>query len=638
MAKQRPASASEARVEEALRRASQLHRAGDVAGASAMYEAVLRERPAHADACRLASLAARQLGAVERAVELAQRGVSAAPRAPMQHAALAEALADAGRPRDAIAALQAALRLAPDAVPMMAMLGRLLLEEGELVEAERWLEEALRRQPAFPPALFYLATVAVRRDAPARAAGLLERAIATGVATASAYTNLGSALLRQGEIERGVEAHRRAVAIDPDDQVAWSNLLFALLASDRASPGEVFEEHVRRGLALARSVGGHASAPPASAPDLTGRALRVGYVSPDLREHPVALFLEPVLRHHDPSRVHVTCYSDAEAPDQVTERLRPLAQVFRDVAGLDDDALAAQIAEDRIDVLVDLAVNSGGNRQALFARRAARVQISWLGYAATTGLPTMDFRLTDATVDPPGTTEKLHTERLLRLPEVLWCYEPPAEAAAIERAARPAGAPPRLVSASRLAKISERTVESWCELLRALPDATLVVQTHALAEPAARDAFARRFSRRGVDPARLELRPGTSMREYLELLSACDLALDTFPFSGGTTACNALWMGCPVVTLAEVAPWSRVTASVLGAVGLSSLVARTPGEYVELAASLARDRERLGELHRTLRGRLAASPLTDAPRFTRALEDALLRACAPRPARRGGAR
>jgi predicted O-linked N-acetylglucosamine transferase (SPINDLY family) len=605
-------------VDAALQRAAELHRRGDLAGALPLYEAVLRDHPAHAEGCRLMSLALRAAGQAEAARGLAQRAIDAAPRSPLAHAALGEALAALGRDDEAVAALRASLALGQD-VGVMAFLGNLLLERHELEEAERWLDEALKRQPRHAPALFYLATLAAQTSRPVYAQQLLERFLQTGHQPAVAFNNLGKVLQDQGLVDRAIEAYRHAVSLDPNAHDAYGNLLHALLLSDRYEPKQVFEEHVRRGLWLFSQV----SATPRARTAADDRPLRVGYLSPDFREHPVARFVEPLLRHHDAARVHVTCYHDSAIDDAVTRRLRSLPSAWRDVSSMNDEALVRTIVEDGIDILVDLAVNSGGNRQAVFARRAAPLQISYLGYAATTGLPTMDYRLTDATVDPPGQTEKLHTERLLRLPDVIWCYQPPAEAPDIVLDSREGGdAPIRFGSPSRLAKICDRAIDAWCEILRAVPGSRLRLQAGALGEATVRDAWAQRFATREIDPSRLELCAATPTREYLASFNEVDVALDTFPFCGGTTSCNALWMGCPVITLAETPPWSRVSASVLGALGLSRFVARTVDEYVAKAVALANAPAERAELRRTLRVRFAESPLTDAPRFARAVEAA----------------
>jgi predicted O-linked N-acetylglucosamine transferase (SPINDLY family) len=596
----------------ALQRASELQRIGDLPAAIAAYEAILIKHPKHPEAHRLLAVAALASGDAKRAVHHAQRAVRIAPDVAITHQTLGEALAEAGDGKSASLELQTSLRIGPKSPSVMAYLGSLLTQLGDFVGAERWLDEALRLQSDLPAALFHKSALARETHKIALAAAFMERFLATGASPSVAWSNLGTLRLDLGDPARAVAAYRRAIELDPEARAAQSDLLHALLFVDGLAPESVFAEHVAIG---ERMVAAGRPAPARRidrSPGTGARPLRIGYVSPDLRQHPVALFFEPILRHHDRARVHVTCYSDASKTDETTLRLRALSDAWCDSSELDDAALIARVADDRIDVLVDLAVHSGYNRQRVFASRAAPLQASWLGYAATTGLRAMDLRL----------TESLHTERLARLPKILWSYAPPTAAPSITEKSSNSSANVRFLSLSRLAKINDRVLDAWCEILRAVPGSTVTLQAAPFAEATTRDTWLARFRAREIDPTRVELRASAPMREYLRAMSDGDVALDTFPFCGGTTTCNALWMGCPVVTLAESVPWSRVSASVLTSIGLASHVAHSVPEYVAKSIALAHDVEGRAELRRTLRDRMTSSPLMDAVSVARAVEDA----------------
>ena len=350
--------------------------------------------------------------------------------------------------------------------------------------------------------------------------------------------------------------------------------------------------------------------------------LRVGYVSADLRDHSVARFVEPIFASFDREAFDVVAYASVARADRVTEHLRSLVTEWRDVRGLSDADLAERIRQDGIDILVDLGGHSADGRLGAFARRPAPVQVTYLGYPNTTGLAAVDYRLTDARADPPGDADALCVEKLVRLPECAWCYAPGDGAE---------DAPPPFEAAGQitfgafndLSKVRPDVMALWAEILREVPGARLLIKAKSLQDPALAREVRAFFGRRGIDEARIEARGWTRDRaQHLALHAKVDVGLDTSPYHGTTTTCDALWMGVPVITLAGETHVSRVGVSLLAAVGLSDLVARSPEEYVALAVRLAGDRARLGELRRTLRGRVVGSRLGGARAFARALEEA----------------
>ena len=327
-----------------------------------------------------------------------------------------------------------------------------------------------------------------------------------------------------------------------------------------------------------------------------------------------------MLARHDRKRFEVFCYPCNTFADPVTARLKDLAEHWVECGRMDDEALAAQIRDDRIDVLVDLAGPTSGGRPGVFARRPARAQVEWLGYPAPSGLASIDARLSDARADPPGGEG---AERVLRLPASYFCYAPPREAPApsplpcLKKGALTFG------SFNTLAKLSDECVALWAGVLARVPQSRLLLKARALAEPAARDETAARFARHGVAPERLVLRPWSAIAEHFAAYRELDVALDTFPFNGGTTTCHALWMGVPVVSLAGKRLASRMGLSILTAAGSPEWCAEDPGRFGEIAASLAADTASLAGIRAGMRGQLQASALMDASAFTAALETSL---------------
>jgi predicted O-linked N-acetylglucosamine transferase (SPINDLY family) len=380
-------------------------------------------------------------------------------------------------------------------------------------------------------------------------------------------------------------------------------------------PGQLFQEHLEWGRHCPHSAMLHKRPS-----DNEGRPLRIGYLSPDFCSHPVAFFIEPLLARHDRSSFEVFCYSDVAHPDGITTHFRRLVPAWRDIRHLSDDELARRIHADRIDILVDVAGHTANNRLRVFACKPAPLQVTWLGYPNTTGLAAMDYRLTDAWADPPGETEHWHSETLIRLQGGFLCYRP-LEGVSVT-------APPCLTtrhvtfgSFNNLAKVTPEVIAVWSRLLRRVPTARLLLKTKPLRDKDTQEAVYEQFARYGVDRGRVDLIGWVEkMGDHMGLYGRVDIALDTFPYNGTTTTCEALWMGVPVVTLAGGTHAGRVGVSLLSRIGLSEFIAGTPDEYIELAVQLANDRERLDRLRNHLRGQVAASSLCDAESFARNVE------------------
>jgi protein O-GlcNAc transferase len=434
--------------------------------------------------------------------------------------------------------------------------------------------------------------------------------------------NLGLNQLWRGYIDAAIEELRAACGLNPSYLQAQSSHIVALHNSDRISPEEID--------AAIREWGGRFSlenpASPRSAvsPDTDdSERLRVGYISGDFRTHSVAHFFEPILSARDRGRFAYILYSNSQLQDAVTQRLRTYADAWRDIWQLTDDALVELIRADGIDILVDLSGHTASNRLAVFARRAAPLQISYLGYPASTGLATMDYRITDAVTDPPVPADAWHTERLLRMPDAQWCFRP------FGTLASPGPLPAREAgfvtfgSFNNLTKASDTLLACWVQILVELPTSHLRLTRVRSAKRAAE--LSALFERSGVAPERVEYVPYANDPPYGEQFKGVDIALDNYPYNGVTTTCETLYFGVPVVSLYGRNGVSRSGLSLLGALGLGELAASAPERYVEIAVALASDLSRLEQLRASLRARFEKSPLRDEKRFAAKFED-LLRA------------
>lgn len=428
---------------------------------------------------------------------------------------------------------------------------------------------------------------------------------------------LANALAGVWRVEESLEHFTQAVQLPPHYPEILSNYLLWQHLAARPQPQALSALHRRYGAAMSASVTPRYEARHRGTPD-PERRLRIGYVSRNFLRHSVAFFIEPVIAQHDRRRYEVYCYYTHQVIDETTQRIERLADVWRHVEGDDDDALAAKINDDAIDILVDLGGHTKLNRLGVFARKPAPVQMTWIGYPDTTGLAAIDYRITDAIADPGPEADALHTERLLRLDAPFLAYQPPLDSPAVTPRE---GEAVTFGSFNMLAKLNDPTVALWARILDAVPDSRLVLKSSALKHVETATRVRERFGAQGIAPGRIELRDWAADRgEHLAAYGALDIALDTHPYNGTTTTCEALWMGVPVVTLAGEMHMSRVGATLLSSVGLAELVAQSAGDYVAIAVALAHDVARRRALRAGLRQRLAGSPLLDHARFTAGLE------------------
>jgi len=631
-----------------------LHGLGEVAAAAAAFREAVRLNPRYPEALNNLGDLLREEGRLESAVECLEAALCLRPHYPEALNNLGVACLQSGRHSRAIAAFTALLTHRPDDYTTRRNLAVACQEAGDLPAALHHYSQALAidasdpevhlKQGATAHALGDLDhalscyqralctepnsagahnnIAAVLRDRGDLSGALehLGHAMALAPDLAEAHANLGRTLLAQGRHREAEDAYRRASELDPADATLHSNYLAALPYGGAHEPDEILALH-RQWATRHADVPPVAHVPPVVDPD---RPLRVGYVSPDFRRHAVATFLEPIVAAHDRTRVEAICYSNVRVRDEVTARFAELAVGWREISHLDDDAAAALVRDDRIDVLVELTGHVARNRLRLFARRPAPVQVTYLGYYTTTGLDTIDYRLTDAWVDPPG-AEAHYTEAPFRLPDGWLCFQPPADAPAVNDLPCKATGHVTFGSFNNLAKVTPEVIRRWSAVLTGVPRSRMVMKDIALRDAATRNRVRARFASHGVAEERLELIGWTKTRaDHLALYRGIDLCLDTFPYAGGTTTCEALWMGVPVVTIAGDRYVSRFGVSILSQVGLHELIAGSGEEFVTTAILLASDPERLTELRREGRSRMAASSLCQPERFTRSLEDAYL--------------
>jgi predicted O-linked N-acetylglucosamine transferase (SPINDLY family) len=516
------------------------------------------------------------------AVPLLERAVRLRPSSVEAHFTLAGALSSLGLLDEAVVHYEQVLALRPGLVEAMSNLGNILAHAGRVEDAERRYREALGLRPAFAPAA----------------------------------NNLGRLLFRQGRVPEAIACFKTAFTSDRSFVDAQSNYIYWLNFDPSYTPRELFEAHLEWARAhaepLPRAAALHAN------DRSPGRRLRVGYVSPNFKDHAAAYFFESTLACHDAREVEITCYSDVAQEDDTTARIRALSSRWRPCAGLTDPQLVELVLRDAIDILVDLSGHTEGNRLLAFARKPAPVQVTWNGYANTTGMSAMDYRITDGFADPPGLTEALHTEKLIRMPDVYMVFTAPVGSPEVNELPAALSGHVTFGSFNAVTKITPVVVKLWSRILSALPSARLLVA--ALPAANVHERIRALFAAEGIEASRLDLRGRVPRHEFLALHHETDIALDPFPFTGTTTTCHSLWMGVPVVTLAGETHAARVGASFLTNAGLPELVAGSADQYVEIALALARDTQRLAALRGTLRRRMLDSPLMDARTFTGHLE------------------
>jgi protein O-GlcNAc transferase len=624
------ASASPA-DDESAREARARRDVGDWPAAIAHYRRAIVRQPQNAVLFAELGGCCRQVNDVRGAIEAFEQAIALDPDHLAAYRGAADtALAQAARPG---VPTKAAADFRKFAAAHLVALAQRQSRRGATVDAEATLREAVALDPKNPTAYAVLGEFLQARGRSSEGEKALRRAVALDPRLASAHIALGNALQSLGRHREMEAAYRRALEIDPTlrhvrDSIDWLPLL-QLLYDSTATPAQILAKHREWGNRLieeTRKSHGAAAAAPFANKREPERRLRVAYLSPDFRYHAVSFFFEPLLAHHDRSVIDVYCYAEIEHPDFVTAALQERGGLWRRTFGLDDTALRAQLRADRIDIAIDLAGHTGHSRLDAFAIKPAPVTATWLGYPATTGLSTIDWRITDARADPPG-QEQFHTEKLLRLPETFLCYR-------FYGSVEPGVTPPPALARGTITfgsfnnplKVSPPALAAWARILAAVPGSRLVMKAQRFVDPAPRAAFIARFAAQGIAAERIELRaPQPGLLDHLTSYGEIDIALDPFPYNGTTTTCEALFMGVPMVSLIGDHHAARVGFDLLSQVGIAEFAAPDVEHYVATVVALAGDVARLSRLRQELRPRMGVSSLCDAPRFARAFEAGLRR-------------
>ncbi|MDZ4735737.1 MAG: tetratricopeptide repeat protein [Rhodospirillaceae bacterium] len=599
-------------------------RLGESDAAISAYLAVLARWPDQRDALNNLAGLLKERGDEDAAIEHYEHAVALDPQSPEPAVNLASLYFKRHRRDEALRLLRKSMEHAVGRSELLLRIGNDLRALNDTDAAMACFRCVLDSDPGNVKAHTKLGIMLLNRDRLSAAREHLEFVLAIDGDKQEVLWSLAEIEQKLRHPTEATNLSMRSIEVASDRLEPRSNYLFSLNYSDNLSADEIAARHrdlVADWFALQpapRLLGARSR---------TDRRLRIGYVSPDFRQHSCAYFFEPLLAAHDRDSVEIWCYSDVVRPDQATDRIRLNTEHWCEIAELDDESVAGLISDrDKVDVLIDLAGHTANGRLSLFARRAAPVQMSWLGYPNTTALPTMDYRLTDAIADPPG-SELLMTERPIRIEGGFLAYRPAPGMPAIAEGPASRGAPPRFGCFNNAFKLTASTFALWATLLDRVPESRLVLRASSLRDPESLAALRRDLAAAGIDAERVEFPAyAPTMVEGLAGYADIDVALDPTPYNGTTTSCEALWMGVPVVTLAGDRHAARVGASLLHHAGLPELIADTPSRYVEIAAGLATDPARLAGLRATLRPQLASSPLGDARRLAAAFEREFARA------------
>jgi protein O-GlcNAc transferase len=677
---------AELSIKQALDLALSHHRAGQLGQAEPIYRQILSAQPNNAPALGMLGTLCHQSGRTDEALDLLRRAVAANPNAAEGYANLGAVLLGAGKVDESIAASGRALQLSPNSTEAMSNLASALYvakrfadaaavyrrlisfqpkdavatyhlgmslrsigqideaiaalasaialrsdipdwhfrlatalrDRGHLDDAVNALRTVIAMEPAHAEAHNFLGMIFSERASIDEAIVCYQKAIEVNPTFGGAYNNLGNALKEIGRVSEAILLYREADRLQPDSRIV-GNMLYSMHFDANFNARQLLAEHVQWDNRFARPLR-DAIVPHSNNRD-SNRQLKIGYVGLDLREHPVGRFLLPLLANHDHSQFEIHCFTDLLRPDHLTQLMQQHADRWHPTSALSHEALAQLICKEQIDVLIDLSMHMDGTRLPTFARKPAPVQITYLAYCSTTGLAAMDYRVSDPYLDPPGGDEAVYSEKTLRLPRTYWCYQAPPYGA--ELTPLPAASKGYITFASlnTFSKVTPTTLDAWATIISNVPGSHLLIHT---GEGAHRQQILGRFTSAGIDASRVEFVGRVPIDVYMQNYKSVDIALDPFPYVGGTTTCDALWMGVPVITLRGETAVARGGVSLLSNVGLPELIAGDVTDYIRIATSLAGNRSQLAQLRSTLRNQLIASPVMNAAQFARDFE-ALLR-------------
>ena len=561
----------------------QSQRAGRYADAEKTYRHVLARQPDHPVALGLLGMLAYQTGHSEDAVRIIRRAIEIDPSREEAHINLGNALLDLGRHDEALAAYRQAVTLNPAKAGAHYNVAN-ALRATDLDAARGEYEQALRLDPNFADALM----------------------------------NLGNLHKDLGRLDEAIECYRRAHALRPDHPAHLSNVIYAMqfhraydlhaIALEQKRWQALYVDPLKPQIPLHRNSRN------------ANRKLKVGYLSAQFFFHAECFFVLPLLENHDREHFEIYCYSSVRKPDRITERIRKSASAWRDVARMSGDAIAQRIRDDQIDILIDLAMHMGGNHLPVFAGRPAPVQVSWLAYPGSTGIDAIQYRLTDGVMEPDGGDQSWSSEEPIRLPDAWVVYDPVVEAPEVEELPALRAGHLTFGSLNDPCKVNASVIDLWARLMHVAGESSRIILRHP--QSRSRESVAGELTTRGINPQRVELVGSLSRFDYLSQYNRIDIALDTFPYNGITTSCDALWMGVPVLTLPGDRPQARAGLALLTQVGLEEFAPATVEGCERLVRELIGDLPRLARVRSELRQRMRRSALMDAKRFARNVEDA----------------
>jgi predicted O-linked N-acetylglucosamine transferase (SPINDLY family) len=629
------------------------HRAGRLADADAIYRRLLQAHPNHSDLHHLHGLVELSFGRIDGAIESIRKAISLnsansdyhtnlgnalrrkqlneeavacykeslrlSPNVPEAHSNLGNALVELGRIDEAIVAQQQAISLRPDFALAHANLGNALRLKGHLSESIAAQRKAIQLLPGLPELRTNLALTLSENGQLDESIDEFEESLRLKPNQPSGQSNFGSRLMKTGQIERAVVCFETAAKLAPNDAAIGSNLVFALNFDRRASAAEILARHRQWAARITpeRPALFHA-ADYVRNPD---RKLRIGYVSAYLWDHVIARNMLPLFRNRNKAEFETICYASVTKPDVITSEVRSFCDTWRDIATIPDEAAARIIAQDRIDILVDLTLHLPRGRLLIFGDKPAPIQITFAGYPGTTGMKQIDYRLTDPYLDPPGETDPFYCEKSIRLPHSFWCYDPDAmnSSAGFDVSPLPAQSNGFITFGclNSFHKVNADCLKLWARTMATVPKSRMIL----LAPPGkTRDWVKQQFRSEGVEPDRVDFVGRQSHADYLHTYDGIDIGLDSFPYNGHTTSLDSAWMGAPVVTLVGSTVVGRAGLSQLSNLNLAELAARSDEEFIRIVKSLASDIRALAKLRAGLRQRMLQSPVTDCKAFAEAIE------------------
>jgi predicted O-linked N-acetylglucosamine transferase (SPINDLY family) len=545
---------------------------------------VLQYDPQQIDCWHFLGLVALMQGEFDVAEELIKKAISLDDKKALFHINLGNVYYKKEKIQEAYLAYQKGIELNPNLAEAYSNLSNVLSRFGELQNSIEVLHKAIKLNPNIP----------------------------------EAYNNLAGTYRNQGLLPQSIQAYSEFFKVIDREPIGHSNYLMTLLACSGLNGDDIFKAHCNWSDKYAKPLE-HLIIQPKNCSQ-QNRLLKIGYVSGDFREHSVAYFFDSIITHHDRNKFEIFCYANQTYQDQVTERFKSLATAWRNIYSLSDTEAAQLIRDDEIDILIDLSGHSNNNRLLVFAQKPAPIQMTYIGYPSTTGLPTIDYRITDLRCDPKG-YEKYYTEQLIRLPLGFLSFTPSKESPPV----RPFNKEKQNItfgSFNALYKVTEEVVSVWAQLIKSVPNSNLFLKNKAFLCSATKQYWQNLFAKYGLEENRVTLAHTVPSKEHLDLYNQIDIALDPFPYNGTTTSCEALWMGVPIVTLEGNTHVSRVGVSLLHSLNLNHLIASSYEEYIQIASDLAKDRDQLFNLRASIRQKILNCALGDGKKFIFQLETA----------------